>query len=284
MNEGKWQPLARSTSMLVFVVAGSACDGGHKPIGALDDGVGASESGGDGEGDSADEEMGETGEACLGDGDAIECTEPQGVSFDWNFVGGPNPLEDALWTCAANVEPVDGNQGYFVRLTHCRDSDDQPQPNTVVTLGGDGPPPEFENGEQPLTEFRYIHRGQTGQQAFWIILRPVGQERISLLGFKGHELIVDAPDDLSPLSIELDDLGCTPQKALCDGGTEGQSYRIGVAVGDGCTQGIVADGTSLLGLSLGDIVYDVLVKEATAWDCGSKSGNVLDFVIVGRTP
>jgi hypothetical protein len=289
MQARNWQRSDRFSLALVFVAGVWACESGDKQIGGLD-GAGASETNGDGEGDLGDGDGdgdGETGEACTGDGEPeIECAEAQDVSFNWGLMAAPGLDEDALWTCAANVES--DADGHVVTLTHCSDSLGQPQSDTLVSLSGDWPEPEFADGDQPLTEFRYIHGGlaEPGHTTFWLILRPVGQERIALLGFKGNELVIE-PSYLGPLTLALADLGCPPNTITCNGGIEGQMHRIGVEVGYGCAHGIAADGTMLTDLGLEEgtgVVYDVLVDRAETYDCEPDiHETLLEFGIVGRT-
>jgi hypothetical protein len=279
----------RNLVTLVLVVAGSlACESGDKRIGSLE-GADSTETGD--EGTPADVETGETGENCMGNGDPIECTEPQGVSFSWNLMAAPGLEDDVLWTCAANAQSK--ADGHEVLLTHCSDSQGQPQADTRVYLTGDGPEPEFADGDQPLTEFRFIVRSPADHDytAIWMILRPVGQERVSLLGFTGTKMVIDDPSYLSPLTLGLADIGCAPESNLCSGGwrgltEEGQVTRIGVAVDYGCARGIVAESTMLTDLGLEEetgTVYDVLVTMANRWQCPDEGGNLLELVIVGRT-
>jgi hypothetical protein len=261
---------ARYWLALVVIAGGLACESGDKRIGSLE---------------AAGET--ETGDACMGDPEEVECAEPQGVSFSWNLMGHPDLDKDVLWTCAANVESRDG--GYDVHLTHCTDSQGQPKADTRVTLNGDGPEPEFADGDQPLTEFRFIVQGGD-YTAIWMILRPVGQDRVSLLGFTGTKMIIDDPSVLSPLTLAPTDVNCAPEPAFCSSRRgampDGQVTRIGVEVSDGCTRGVVAENTMLSDLGLEQqtgTVYDVLVTMANHWQCQSEGGNLLELVIVGRT-
>jgi hypothetical protein len=263
MHDTTQAQITRSALAFVFILAASACDSGNKLIGSLDHGETGTESGASGEAEGE----GETGDACTGDGDAIECAAPQGVDID--FEGNIPPVPEVRLTCAANSEPM--ADGYRIVLTHCTDSQGLEGSDGFLLLTGDWPEPELADGTEPLTEVRFLRRDleSDGYSAQWVILRPLDHSRISLLAFDGTELLIDQ-EYIDPLPLALDNAGCAPDVNSCVGQDVGLEYRIGFAIGDGCSRTVVADDTKVSGVELepgSETVYDVLVGFAKKHQC-----------------
>lgn len=281
--------------MLMLVAAGSACDSGLKQIGALEDeGAGATETDDDGEPDDGDPGDGEPEpneedeedeqddeDACMEVDDEIECAAPQGV--DIAFVANPPIEEDLELQCAANIEAID--DGYRIVLTHCSDLQGQPKEERELLLIGDWSAPELADGDQPLTQVRYLIRDELNFAVTAVYMRPVGIDRVSLLAYSGNQGIV-GPSLLTPLEVRLDSAGCIPGGTIsCGPSNRDQEHRIGLRIDYGCSVGFVADDNMLIGLAseeYPDTVYDVFAGVAKVHPCGLYF-HELQIGIVGRT-
>jgi hypothetical protein len=288
MNKRNCQRIPRSTSMLVIVLVagGLACDSGKKQIGSLD-GAEATETNDDddpGDDDPDSEgESAETGEGCT-QFEATECMPQVSNVIEAAVVDEEQIEQDLLLHCAANVEPI--TDGYRVTMTHCSDLQGQPQIDHELNLVGSWPEPELTDGDQPLTEVRYV-LDDDGFGASWVILRSLDHQRVKLLVFKDTKLEID-PGYILPLWLSVDEAACGPGPLPCTPETQFQEFPVGFSVGYGCAFGTVGHDTMLTDFGIDEgtgTAYDVLAGFAVTHECYEDGDfQELQLGIVGFTP
>lgn len=274
MNARNWQPLAHATLTLVslvIVVGGSACDSGYKQIGGLDDGATTTTYGGPDDDDG-------------GDGNESGCIEQDVDVEAGNLL--PEPEQDLLLRCAANVEPSE--EGWRVTFTNCTDEQGDPQVDRELALTGlDWPEPELADGDQPLHEVRYSSSSSgSGHGSRVVIVRTLDHQRVSLVTLEGTEPLLD-PGALLPLWLSLDEAACTAGPLPCSPETMYQEFPVGFAIGYGDAFANVAHDMMLtdFGIEEGtNTVYDVLVGFAVTHECYDDGDfRELQLGIVART-
>lgn len=293
MTRVRKHSLTRSTFALAIALTSWACDSGFKQIGSIGPGSddeqagGTASESGDDQGDDpsddgsefADEDEGETGEACSGEhiDDDPECLPPQGVEIDFELQPAPDDIIEL--PCAANLEPLIIDQqpvGYLIHLTHCVDGLGNPHPDRQLTLTGDWPELDFADGDQPLTELRYFPRDDGNGQITARAVSLGSADRNPALFVADGDTVLVPPyyhGDLTFFEANPCDFSsCANQPAQLE-------HRFGFRFGLGCSESVVFDDTQITDFGIHEglgLAFHILVDYAKKRPCGP-DGATYDF-------